>query len=146
MTTTRDEVLIYGSDDQLTWKSYDLYHKPGDNLTRRPTIVPPCHLPRLDWRLWFVPFGRANPWVDTLCLRLLAGEESVLSLFRVVPFADRPPKYLKVELWSYQFASEAHLRQTGCYWRRTFKAPLIKGTLMLDPANRDALALLPPRN
>ncbi len=69
---------------------------------------------------------------------------AILSLFRVVPFATQPPKYIKVELWQYYFASLAHLRETGCYWRRTYKRPL-NGIVLLDPTNKDELALLPPR-
>lgn len=134
MTTTRVEVVVYGSQDGVEWRAYDLYHKPGENLTRAPTLVPLGHLPRLDWRLWFCQFGRPQPWVEALCTRILQGEPDVMDLFRVVPWER--PRFVKLSLYDYRFSSLAELRSTGAYWKRTYVGPYLQGTMTLHAVSK----------
>ena len=47
MTTTRDEIVIQGSDDSVEWRDYEFRYKPGDVMRRPRWNVP--HQPRLDW-------------------------------------------------------------------------------------------------
>lgn len=116
MTTSRDEVLVQGSDDLKDWQAYELHYKPGLDLKRPPPFVPPCHLPRLDWRLWFCQF-RYSRWVEKLAHRLLTRETDVLQQFRVNPFGQRAPKYIRFILAEYQFVSPEENNQNGNFWQ-----------------------------
>jgi hypothetical protein len=71
MTTERPEIIVQGSDDGVTWKSYTFRYKPDDELARRPRFCTP-HMPRLDWQLWFAAMGDVNssPWTIGLFRRL----------------------------------------------------------------------------
>jgi hypothetical protein len=119
MTVERPELVIEGSDDGRDWREYALPHKPGD-LSRRPGWVAP-YQPRLDWQLWFAAFEspESNPWVGTLCERLLRGSPAVLGLFSHNPFPGHPPHYLRVVRYRYEFTDAEGRARTGNWWRRT---------------------------
>jgi hypothetical protein len=118
MTTSRPELVFEGSDDGRTWDAYELPCKPGD-LARRPPIVAP-HQPRLDWQLWFAALGppEQSRWVLSVCEHLLRGTPEVLALFAKNPFADRPPRYIRVVRYDYHFTTTAERARTGRWWRR----------------------------
>jgi lipase maturation factor 1 len=119
MTVERPELIFEGSDDGRDWREYGLPYKPGD-LSRRPAWVAP-YQPRLDWQLWFAALGPpgSNPWVGTVCERLLRGDAAVLGLFSHDPFPGRPPRLVRVVRYSYEFTSAAERARTGNWWRRT---------------------------
>jgi hypothetical protein len=119
MTTERNEIIVEGSNDGRHWLPYEFNYKPGD-LKRTPAFVAPFQ-PRLDWQMWFAALGSAeqNPWFEHFCERLLQGSPDVLALLARNPFPDHPPRYLRAELYSYQFTSFAERRATGAWWRRT---------------------------
>lgn len=51
--------------------------------------VPPLHMPRLDWRLWFAALPSRPPaWVDPLLHKLLHGEPAVTGLLGSRPRAE----------------------------------------------------------
>ncbi len=120
MTTERPEIVVEGSDDGITWKSYEFVYKPG-RLDRRPAFVQP-HMPRLDWQMWFAALGgvRQNFWFQRFCFRLLEGEETVLKLLENNPFPETPPRYLRAQLYSYEFTSPGERRASGEWWRRRY--------------------------
>ena len=123
MTTTRNEIIIEGSDDGETWLPYELPDKPGA-LDRAPSIVAP-HQPRLDWQMWFAALGtpKHNPWFQGLLLRLFEGSGDVLSLFEKNPFPDAPPKYLRAELYLYHFTNAEERAATGNWRKREYLSP-----------------------
>jgi hypothetical protein len=51
MTKRRWEIIIEGSEDESIWYEYDFKYKPS-NINKHLPIVPFCHMPNLDWRLW----------------------------------------------------------------------------------------------
>ena len=55
MTTTRPEISIEGSNDDIEWRPYIFPYKPGP-LNRAPGWVAPFQ-PRLDWQMWFAALG-----------------------------------------------------------------------------------------
>lgn len=119
MTTTRPEIVFQGSDDGITWHSYEFKYKPGDNLKRPPPWVEP-HMPRLDWRLWFAAMEPVenSPWVLNLVRRLLDGSPDVGIFFAENPFAEHPPRYVRAFVYDYHFTDYASRRATGNWWRR----------------------------
>jgi hypothetical protein len=119
MTVERPELVIEGSDDGSDWREYGLPYKPGD-LSKRPKWVAP-YQPRLDWQLWFAALGPAddNPWVGTVCERIMRGDSAVLGLFSHNPFPERPPRYMRVVRYRYEFTDDAERARTRNWWRRT---------------------------
>ncbi|HKI74969.1 MAG TPA: lipase maturation factor family protein [Pseudomonadales bacterium] len=118
MTTRRHEIVIEGSADGKTWKEYDFKYKPGD-LARRPAWIIP-HQPRVDWQMWFAALGppSRNQWFINLLVRLLDGTRPVHSLFRVDPFPDTPPEYVRARYYLYRFTTPEEHRKTGNWWTR----------------------------
>ena len=107
MTTVRDEIVVEGSDDEVEWRPYEFRYKPGD-VSRPPPWVAP-HQPRLDWQMWFAALTPADavPWFEPFCRRLLEGSPDVLSLLARNPFPDRPPRYVRAQLYRYRFGDRA---------------------------------------
>ena len=118
MTTERPEIIVEGSDDGEHWKPYEFRWKPGDVL-RRPAFVEP-HQPRLDWQMWFAALSdvRQNPWFVGFVHRLLEGSPDVVGLLTSDPFAGKPPRFVRAELWDYRFTDTAARRRTGAWWTR----------------------------
>ncbi len=121
MTTSRPEIVVEGSNDGQSWLAYDFKYKPGD-LKRAPIWVQP-HQPRLDWQMWFAALGnyQTNPWFVNFMLRLLEGSPDVLALMAKNPFPSAPPRYIRAQVYDYQFTSFAERRSTGAWWRRELK-------------------------
>ncbi len=122
MKTARLELLIYGSDDGKIWQEYLFKYKP-DLLDKKPQIIIP-HQPRLDWLMWFVTSSpRFMPWFENFLHSLLTGTPAVLQLLAHNPFADKPPRYLRVDLYRYQFTDMATRKQSGHWWSREYLGP-----------------------
>ncbi len=118
MTQTRPEIIIEGSNDGENWQPYEFKYKPGD-LKARPRFVAP-HQPRLDWQMWFAALGRPqdNLWLINFETRLLENSPPVLALLARNPFPNAPPKYIRAQLYEYDFTDLATRRATGQWWRR----------------------------
>jgi predicted DCC family thiol-disulfide oxidoreductase YuxK len=118
MTTTRNEIIVQGSDDGTTWLDYEFKYKPG-GLNHRPAFVAPLQ-PRLDWQMWFAALGnyQQNPWFENFCERLLQGSPPVLALLQKNPFPRHPPRFIRAELYEYRFTTPAERRSTGAWWHR----------------------------
>jgi lipase maturation factor 1 len=117
MTTTRDEIVLEGSDDATHWLEYSFRYKPGDPRRGLPLVAP--YQPRLDWQMWFAALGtyNENTWMGGLLYRLLTGEPSVLALLESPPF-PKPPKYMRAQLYDYRFTTPDERRRTGAVWQR----------------------------
>ena len=123
ITKVRYEIVFEGTDDitvtQATvWREYEFKGKPGD-LSRMPPQVAPYHL-RLDWLMWFAAMSAPSehPWFEALLEKLLDADPAVLSLLRVNPFPDRPPRYVRARLYRYSFTTPEERARTGQWWRR----------------------------
>jgi hypothetical protein len=117
MTTTRPEIVIEGSDDQVNWKEYSFRYKPGELHRELPQVAP--HQPRLDWQMWFAALGdyQGNEWVGGLMYRLMQGEATVIGLMNPPPFV-KPPRYMRALLYDYDFTTLAERARTGAVWQR----------------------------
>jgi hypothetical protein len=117
MTTTRDEIVIQGSDDGVEWRDYEFRYKPGD-VMRRPRWNTP-HQPRLDWQMWFAALDDPErvPWFSRFLARLLENEPSVTALLETNPFPDKPPTYVRAQFYDYTYAESDELA-AGRWWDR----------------------------
>lgn len=117
MTTSRPEVVIEGSDDQVNWKEYSFKYKPGELHRELPLVAP--HQPRLDWQMWFAALGeyQENEWVGGLLYRLMQGEPTVIGLMNRAPF-QKPPHYMRALLYDYDFTTPEQRSRTGAVWQR----------------------------
>jgi lipase maturation factor 1 len=118
MTTHRPELVIEGSNDGITWKTYGFKWKPCD-VQSRPAFLTP-HMPRLDWQMWFAALGgpRDSPWLYGFLDSLLKGSPQVLALLADNPFPGHPPQYVRVLLYEYQFTGAAERAASGAWWDR----------------------------
>jgi hypothetical protein len=120
MTTTRPEIILQGSDDQIHWTDYSFKYKPGAAHRGLPLVAP--YQPRLDWQMWFAALGsyRDSPWVAGLIYRLLLNEPTVTALLDPLPFA-KTPKYIRAELYDYTFSTPSERAGTGIIWKRKMR-------------------------
>jgi hypothetical protein len=116
MTTTRNEIIVEGSDDGVQWREYEFRYKPGDVNRRPPWNIP--HQPRLDWQTWFAALDDPQrlPWFSRFLERLLENEPSVTALLEGNPFPDKPPTYVRAELYEYTYAGNG--QAAGQWWDR----------------------------
>jgi lipase maturation factor 1 len=123
MTTDRYEIIIEGSDDETEWKEYYFWHKPSE-LTRRPRRISP-YQPRIDWQAWFLPFGafEEQDWFKSLLICLLKGSPSVLSLLRHNPFPEKPPQFIRAQIYLYEFSDQKTKKKLGFWWTRQYLGP-----------------------
>ena len=104
LKTARPEIEVLGSADGTVWEPFVFRYKPGP-LHRSPPWVAP-HQPRLDWQMWFAALStyQSNPWFVHLMWRLLQGSPAVRGLLdEASPFRDAAPKFVKADLYHYDF-------------------------------------------
>ena len=140
MTTSRPEIIVEGSMDGETWKSYSFPYKPG-NLASAPRWVEP-HQPRLDWQMWFAALGsyRENPWIVNFAVKLLEGSPDVRGLLEADPFGGKAPQYVRAVLYEYSFTDAEERRRTGNWWKREAKG------LYLPAIGLKAVSINTPKN
>ncbi|XP_052269066.1 lipase maturation factor 2-like isoform X2 [Dreissena polymorpha] len=115
----RPEVVIEGSNSlENGWREYEFFYKPGA-INRRPPVVAP-HQPRLDWQMWFAALGsyQHNPWFLNLVYRLLDNETDVLDLIQYNPFPNKPPKYIRAQLYKYHYTKYGTDKNSSGWWTR----------------------------
>jgi len=135
--THRQEVILQATDDAALgettqWREYEFQCKPGD-VKRRPCFVAPYHY-RLDWQIWFAAMQdpRSNPWLVHFIYELLQGDAAALSLLAMNPFPERPPKFIRAELYEYAFTRLGDT--TGAWWTRRRIGPYLPPLALDDPA------------
>jgi hypothetical protein len=141
MTTERREIILEGSDDGVHWEAYEFRWKPGE-IHRRPRFVAP-HMPRLDWQMWFAalhPRGHAY-WLERLMQRVLEGSPEVLDLLGENPFPARPPRFVRLEVYRYEFTGLQEKRTTAAWWRRQYLGALYPPLERQGQSSRNTLGL-----
>ena len=118
----RYQIIFEGTADpvvneQTRWKAYEYKCQPGD-LHRRPCVISPYHY-RLDWQVWFAAMSSPDryPWTLHLVWKLLHNDPGALSLLDTNPFPDSPPRYIRAQLYRYEFAPLGD--PSGAWWKRT---------------------------
>lgn len=143
----RYEVILEGTraeviDDGTAWAPFELPCKPGD-VDRTPCILGPFHH-RLDWQLWFLPFGRVaeETWFLHLVEQILQGEPAIRPLFARYPFEEgRPPRFVRAVMYRYRFTTSAERAASGgsAVWRREVLGDYLRPVGLDDPAFQAAL-------
>lgn len=120
MTKFRDEITIFISSDGSKWCPIRFRFKPNISDTTITSIWPPCHLPRLDWLLWFLPLRVSQPlphWFLVLLLGILEQREEIVSLLHAnAPsvISSVQPKYICVQLYHFEYSRDKS--QTNSVW------------------------------
>jgi hypothetical protein len=138
----RYEVILEGTRDAMPndaadWHEYELPCKPGD-VRRRPCFITPYHY-RLDWQMWFAALTgwRRQPWLIHLVYQLLRGEGEGAQLLATNPFPTEPPRYIRAELYRYEFTRPG--AGSGAWWRRTRAGEYLRPLSRDDPALLEAV-------
>jgi hypothetical protein len=131
----RNEVVLEGSDDGVSWREYNFRCKPGDPM-RRPCWIAPLQ-PRLDWQIWFAAMSRIDrqPWLLHLVAHLLDGDAQLQPLMAPGPFDRAPPRFIRAQLYRYRFT---RFGEPG-WWTRE-----LVGEYM-PPLGKDELRQILPR-
>jgi hypothetical protein len=89
-----------------------------ENVRRRPCVVAPYHY-RLDWQIWFAAMSsyQRNPWLVHLVYKLLDNDPGALSVLANNPFPERPPRFVRAEVYRYRFTDWGD--GSGAWWTRT---------------------------
>ncbi len=131
----RLEVVLEGSSDRTfgadsNFRAYEFPCKPGDPA-QRPCLVTPYHH-HLDWQMWFLPLGDMQPpvWLWRLVAKLLAGDPLLRDRFRVVPFPNQPPRFVRAAVYEYRFSA----RSEKGVWQRRYVGDLIAPVTAEDVA------------
>jgi len=138
MTTERIELIIEASEDGQTWIPYEFKFKAGD-LSRKPPFIL-GHMPRLDWRMWFLPFStfpQIPTWFVQFLEQLKKGNPEVLKLMESAPFTV--PKFLRVNCWRYNFTSSEEQKETAKCWKREYVGKYIPFVLARTDSSADSL-------
>jgi Lipase maturation factor len=117
----RNEIIFEGSNDGVLWRAYEFPFKPGDPM-RRPGLAAP-YQPRLDWAIWFAAMSSPNqyPWTLHVIWKLLHNDAGTLSLLAHNPFSDKPPRFIRAQLYRYRFAPPGN--PSGAWWDRELIGP-----------------------
>lgn len=120
MQTERQELIVEGSNDGVSWQAYEFKYKPNRVDSMPPFIVP--HQPRLDWMVWFVPTQRIPQmvWFGEFLRKLHAGSPSVNKLLKHNPFPESSPSYLRVVVYRYRFTTAEERIKEGNWWHREY--------------------------
>ncbi len=144
ITRPRYEVIVEGTADAVItsatrWREYEFKGKPG-NVNYRPPQIAPYHL-RLDWLMWFAAMGSYQnyPWFVNFLAKLLEGDRATLSLLRMNPFPDKPPRWVRAQLYEYHFTTAAERKASGAWWKRTYTQPYFPAVSLGSPGFREVL-------
>ena len=138
VTRERMEIIVEGTNDSVLtpatqWKEYEFKAKPGD-VKRKPPLVAPYHY-RLDWLMWFAAMSdyRQHPWFLSLVAKLLEGDKETLKLMGSNPFPERPPQFIRAELYEYRFTDS--IKKEGAWWRRRRVETYLRPVSLVDFKN-----------
>ena len=119
----RDEYIISSASKwDGEWREYEFKAKPG-NIYRTPRFLSPYHY-RLDWQMWIAAsFGRIDdsPWIFPFLAKILEQDQEVLNcLMNGDPWIDsaESPRYIRVQLYRYQFHKASPNEKDPPYWDR----------------------------
>jgi hypothetical protein len=136
VTRPRYEVIVEGTEEmapgEASWKAYEFKGKPG-RLDRLPPQIAPYHL-RIDWLMWFAAMGNYydNPWFLKFVDRLLHADQPTLSLLKSDPFNGRTPRFVRANLYQYEYTTPHERKASRNWWKRRYSG------IYLPPVSLDS--------
>eukprot|EP01084_Bolivina_argentea_P160644 279711_1 len=109
----RYEFVLEGSNNNRTWRKYEFLFKPS--TSRQIPAIVPLHVPRLDWRTWFLPlywkryrtysYSSYEPpnWWYKLEEKLKINQPEILKVIKYNPFPIAGPKYIRTYVHKFDF-------------------------------------------
>jgi hypothetical protein len=138
----RSEIVIQGTRDEepgetSLWVDYDWKCKPGDPAAP-PCLITPYHY-RLDWLIWFAAMSdyQHHPWVVHLVWKLLHSDPGALSLLAADPFGGERPRWIRAELYHYEFTKPGDANPG--WWLRTRTRNYLPAVSLENPSLRTFL-------
>jgi hypothetical protein len=130
----RLEIALQASADGKEWREFRFKQKASDPRLLPSLTLP--HYPRLDVKMVDAaqPTRPGQPppsqdWLYRFAQGVLEGNTLYTSLLADNPFAARPPRFLRLVVYEYQFADPATRRREKNWWRRTWRglyAPVLQ--------------------
>lgn len=138
MTRFRVELRFEGSQDGVNWLPYTFRYVPSGVSQKLRFFAP--YYPRIDHLMYYETIGvgayNANPlpphtapqnllnpyytkdnaWICRFIEALHHQKKEVLSLLEKNPFTDRPPAFIRVEVYALRFTTTAEKEATGKWW------------------------------
>ena len=69
--------------------------------------------------MWFAALDPSHTgWLGPLLRRLLEGEPAVLDLLDAPEWKTKPPRYVRLRYYRYEFTDAGAATATGAWWRR----------------------------
>lgn len=140
MTKFRDEVIIEVcyDDEGLVWQNIPFLYKPysEDIKPMKMLIFPIFHMPRVDWRLWFLSLGNHHfyassdsainfskavalypEWFYTFLHGILSDNQNIMSLLGKLDHKmNKPMKFIRVKLASFNYNPNYNSAMSHNYW------------------------------
>ena len=139
----RNEIIFQGTEDTTIngdskWKDYEFVAKPGDPNRAPPFIAP--YQPRIDWQIWFAAMETPadQRWTLHFVWKLLHNDRGTLSLLANDPFPDKPPHFIRAQLYRYRFAP---LGEHG-WWHRELIGDWLPPLSADNPQLRDLMGAM----
>ena len=122
MTDSRIEIEVEVSTDGTTFYPLKFHWKP-DDLEQKPMFVAP-YQPRLDWQMWFLPFGggRIPGWFASFLNGLAEGRSGPWNLIDRVntKVQQSDVRAARAVAWKYEFTTAEERSITGEWWKRSY--------------------------
>jgi hypothetical protein len=131
----RYELVLSGTSDKVisddtVWKEYEFTAKPGSIDRGLPLIAP--YQPRVDWQIWFAAQSTTSRhgWLVHLTWKFLHNDEAALGLIAHNPFPDKPPAFIKIDRYDYDFERPF----SDNTWQRTYIDTWLEPVSISTPA------------
>jgi lipase maturation factor 1 len=122
MTDSRMEIDVEVSTDGTTFHPLKFRYKP-DDLDERPLFIAP-YQPRLDWQMWFLPFGggRVPGWFASFLSGLAEGKSGPWNLVDAEATGLDPSSVMasRAVIWKYEFTTPEERAVAGEWWKRSY--------------------------
>jgi hypothetical protein len=131
--TAKYEVEFAGSNDGgATWRPYLFRYKPQLEDHISPFLAP--RFARFESSLQLALYQQ-SPVLVEVARQLLLRNTDVIHLFQADPFPDRPPTYVRIAVFQFNFTDLPTHRETGRYWTKGYVADFTQ-PISLDEEGR----------
>jgi hypothetical protein len=80
-----------------------------------------------------------HPWFVHFVAKLLQGDGPTLSLIRSNPFPNKPPHFIRANLYEYHFTTPEEKKKSGHWWKRQLVGGYFPAVSLDTPGFHDLL-------